>query len=665
MGLTPEILCLIMFFCTLGLLILGFPVAFTLAGVSLLFGFLGTMLGMFDMGFISAFPQRIYQTMINLTLVAVPLFIFMGVMLERSKIAEELLENMGRMFGKMPGGLGYSVCIVGALLAASTGIVGATVVTMGLMALPVMLRRGYDPAFASGSIAASGTLGQIIPPSIVLVLLGDQLAIAYQTAQFRRGIFAPDTTSVNDLFAGALIPGLVLVGMYIVYQIMVATFQPHKAPAVPQETDRVKPPRTTVDKVFDYTTYVVIALFIFLIIETILGVGWAESLPLWMMVFAAFAFWAIAGNYKLLPSERTGPMIGLACLGVLVVTDLIIDPTRSFTYPLGNQTVFNVVVNLFYLAMFAGVVYGMLVNLFKHEFYSRVTHALVAPVVLIVAVLGSILGGLASPTEAAGVGAIGATLLAGYRVNEKKGWPILLAAAATVVMLYLSSMFDLRVQRNVIPFTDGVVIVICAILSLIMMFGLATALWRVFSKRFDDGKRILASVCESTLIVTTMVFTIIIGAAMFALVFRGFGGDVYVEHFLENLPGGTLGAILIVMLVMFVMGFFLDFLEIIFIVVPIVAPILLQMDIAPGVSMSPVWLGVMMAVNLQTSFLTPPFGFALFYLRGVAPSSVKTTDIYRGIIPFVCIQIFMLVVLWNFPTIATWLPELIYGARRF
>ena len=661
MALTPEIMCVIMFGFTLGFLLFGFPVAFTLAGSSLLFGFLGAAMGLFDLTFITAFPQRIFQTMTNETLVAVPLFVFMGVMLERSRIAEELLDNMGKLFGTLRGGLGYSVCLVGALLAASTGIVGATVVTMGLMALPVMLRRGYDPAFACGSIAASGTLGQIIPPSIVLVLLGDQLSVAYQNAQISQGNFAPDTVSVNDLFAGALLPGLTLVGLYILYQVFIAVTKPHMAPAVPAEELREKQVKTRIDHIFNYTTYAVIALLVFLLVEQILHVKWAEALPLGMMVVATICFWAIAGNFKLLPSAKKGPLIALIALAILVINDLIVAPGDSFSFSIYNETYGQLFVNIAYLILFGAVVYGMFCNLFLHEFWHNVAHALVAPVVLIIAVLGSILAGLASPTEAAGVGAIGATLLAGYRIDEKHGIPILLATLAVIVLLYLTSIYDLRTQRDVIPEVDQFVIYLALFFSALLIYGVVYALKKVLTVKTENGKSVLASVCESSLMVTTMVFTIIIGAGMFALVFRGFGGDLYVEHFLANLPGGTLGAILIVMAVMFLMGFFLDFLEIVFIVVPIVAPILLQMEISPGVGMDPVWLGVMMAVNLQTSFLTPPFGFALFYLRGVAPSSVKTMDIYRGIIPFVLIQVLMLVILWELPGIATWLPEVIYG----
>ncbi|MCB1492752.1 MAG: TRAP transporter large permease subunit [Rhodobiaceae bacterium] len=532
------ILCLLMFVVGVFCLLSGFPVAFTLAGVALAFSGIGYLLGEFSLSFLTAFPQGVFGVMQNETLVAVPLFIFMGVMLERSRVAEELLDNMGRLFGSMPGGLAFSVCIVGALLAASTGIVGATVVTMGLLSLPTMLKRGYSIPLATGSIAASGTLGQIIPPSIVLVLLGDQLSVAFQNAQFSMGIFAPDTVSVNDIFAGALLPGLMLVGLYILYQIGFVMVKPSGAPAIP--ADEMK-------------------------------------------------------------------------------------------------------------------------EMSRREFWAMMMHSLAAPVILIVAVLGSILGGLASPTEAAGVGAIGATLLAGYRLDETRSTPILFAAISMAALLAITSVFDLRIQRTEIPAGDMVAIVAAVVFTIGLAYGTLVAFYRVYSARTPDGDSILASVAQATMVVTSMVFVIIIGARMFTVVFIGFEGDDYIKHFLQQLPGGTLSAVFVVMLVMFVMGFFLDFLEIVFIVVPIVAPILLQMPMPDDSVMSPVWLGVMLAVNLQTSFLTPPFGFALFYLRGVAPDEVKTTDIYKGIIPFVMIQLFALGLLWFMPSVATWLPLALYG----
>ncbi len=516
---------ILMFAVACVLLLTGFPVAFTLAGVALLFALVGTFFGAsISLG---AIPSRIFGTMTNETLIAVPLFIFMGVMLERSKVAEELLETMGRLFGRVPGGLGLAVIVVGALLAASTGIVGATVVTMGLLSLPTMLRNGYSPRIACGSIAASGTLGQIIPPSIVLVFLADQLSNAYQTAQREMGNWSPDPFSVGDLFAGALLPGLALVGLYIIYQLFVAFTQPHKAPPMKSE-------------------------------------GAAPSL-------------------------------------------------------------------------------------------SQVLHALVPPIALIIAVLGSILMGIATPTEAAAVGAVGALLLAGYRLHEEKPWPIYLAVLSLVGLLFLTSFVDLRVARTEIPPVDQAGIYAASALCVVLAYGMLVALYRVFSEN------VLVPVMQSTTQITCMVFVILIGATFFSLIFRDLGGEELVQEALTGLPGGALGAIIVVMAVMFVLGFFLDFLEIVFVVVPLVAPVLLQLEMPNGEPMSPAWLGVMMAVNLQTSFLTPPFGFALFYLRGVAPPSVKTSDIYYGIIPFVLIQVLMLAILWYMPELATWLPKVIYG----
>jgi len=458
-----EFLPLLMFLCVCLVLLLGYPVAFSLAGTALAFAWIGGMTGHFDAVFLQALPNRLYGIMTNQTLIAVPLFVFMGVMLERSRVAENLLDTMASLFGSLRGGLGLSVTLVGMLLAASTGIVGATVVTMGLLSLPTMLRRNYDPALAAGTICASGTLGQIIPPSIVLVLLGDVLSSAYQQAQLDMGIFSPDTVSVGDLFIGALIPGLLLVLLYMLYQIGVAFFKPSAAPAIPIEERE------------------------------------QNSAALW----------------------------------------------------------------------------------------GRVVKVLLPPLLLIVAVLGSILGGLATPTEASSVGAVGAMLL-----------------AASQRQLNFST---------------------------------------------------LREVMQNTTRVTSMVFLIFIGAAVFSLVFRGFEGDELVTDLLSDLPGGVFSAVLIVMLVMFLLGFILDFIEITFVVVPIVGPILLAMGL------DPVWLGVMIAINLQTSFLTPPFGFALFYLRGVAPAEITTGQIYRGVAPFIAIQLFMLGLLAWQPGLATWLPKVVYG----
>ncbi len=521
-----TVLNLAMFSTALTLLLSGFPVAFTLAGTALLFAGLGIYLDVFDLALLGAFPQRIFGTMTNEILISVPLFIFMGVMLQRSKVAEELLDGMSRLFGTLRGGLGISVTVVGALLAASTGIVGATVVTMGLLSLPTMLKRGYSPALASGSIAAAGTLGQVIPPSIVLVLLGETLSSAYQKAQLDLGIFSPETVSVGDLFAGALLPGLVLVGFYIVYQIAVAIIWPDTSPADTQANEA--------------------------------------------------------------DDEHAG-MFGLLRI-------------------------------------------------------------LLPPISLIVAVLGSILAGIATPTEAAAVGAVGAILLGGIKIQPEKPRPLQVAAVSLVGVLVLTGLADLRVTRDHIPGGDLAAILLAVILCTGLAWGIAVGLTRAYRHG------VLTDVMRSTTETTSMVFVILVGAALFSLVFRGLEGEALVHEFLTGVPGGAFGAMLVVMIIMFLLGFFLDFLEIIFVVVPMIAPVLLTMGI------DPVWLGVMMAVNLQTSFLTPPFGFALFYLRGVAPASVRTTQIYLGVIPFVLIQLFALALLAQYPAIATWLPDTLNGS---
>jgi len=455
-----EWVALPLFLSVIVVLLAGFPVAFSLGGTALIFAFIGVLTGSFEPAFLSALPSRIFGIMSNETLVAVPLFVFMGITLERARIAEDLLETLSALFGALRGGLGISVMLVGVLLAASTGIVGATVVTMGLLSLPTMLKRGYAPEIATGTICAAGTLGQIIPPSIILVMLGDVMSSAYQQAQLSQGTFAPDTVSVGDLFAGAVVPGLLLVFLYVLWLVFAAIVKPDSMPApVSSENDKVS----------------------------------------------------------------------------------------------------------------AG----------------RILKALAPPLLLIFAVLGSILGGFATPTEAAGVGATGALLMAMQRRT-------------------------LSMER-------------------------------------------LREIMRGTLRISSMVFMILIGASVFSLVFRGYGGDDGVRAILDALPGGVFAAVLVVMLVMFLLGFVLDFIEITFVVVPIVGPVLLSMGL------DPVWLGIMIAINLQTSFLTPPFGFALFYLRGVAPPEITTGQIYRGVIPFVGIQIFTLLILAVFPDLVTWLPDKLYG----
>ena len=451
----------LLFLAVIVVLLAGYPVAFTLAGTAILFAVIGLLTGNFEAGYLSALPSRLFGIMTNETLIAVPLFIFMGITLERAKIAEDLLETLSSLFGSYRGGLGLAVILVGMLLAASTGIVGATVVTMGLLSLPTMLKRGYDPALSTGVISASGTLGQIIPPSIVLVLLGDVLSSAYQQSQLEQGIFSTKTVSVGDLFAGAVIPGVLLVGCYMLYLIVLSFAKPETMPRGEKST--------------------------------------AQGFVLVKKVF------------------------------------LVLLP----------------------------------------------------PLFLIVAVLGSIIAGVATITEAAGVGAVGALCLA--LLKKELSW-----AKTKEVM-------------------------------------------------------------QGTAKLTSMVFLILIGASVFSLVFRGYEGDELVQSFLLSVPGGVAGVLIVVMLAMFLLGFVLDFIEITFVVVPIVAPAILALGV------DPIWLGIMIAVNLQTSFLTPPFGFALFYLRGVAPPEVATKSIYKGVLPFVCIQLLMLLLLALFPELVTWLPAKLYG----
>lgn len=515
-----------MFSVLVGLLLTGFPVAFTLAGTGLLFGGIGYAAGVLDPSFLEILPNRLFGNVVrNELLFAVPLFVAMGVMLEKSNVAEELLESMGKLFGTLRGGLGISVTIVGALLAASTGIVGATVVTMGLLSLPTMMRRGYDTSLATGSIAAAGTLGQIIPPSIVLILLADVMSNAWQQAQLNAGQFSPTPMSAGELFAGALVPGLLLVGFYIAYQIVMAVIKPKSCPAIPVEQ-----------------------------------------------------------------TEKTS------------------------------------------------------------DFYKRLFLALLPPLVLIVAVLGSILTGIATPTEAASVGAVGAILLGAARLGARMQRVVLVTLTAIVVMLFISTSFDLRMTREVIPTADVVAFWATIILAVVFTVGFATALLRTYRSG------VLSDVMRSTVRISTMIYAILIGASLFSLVFRGVGGDAIIEDMLHNLPGGQFTAILLVMVLMFVLGFFLDFIEITFVVVPVVAPALLAMDGTYG----PVWLGVLMAMNLQTSFLTPPFGFALFYLRGVVPENIPTTAIYKGVIPFVLIQIAALILITMYPELVTWLPDVLF-----
>ena len=450
-----EFLPLLLFFVICLTLLLGFPVAFTLGGVSILFAFVASIFGAFEINLLETMPNRLFGIMTNATLVAVPLFVFMGVILEKSKVAELLLTSMPNLFSRYKSGLGISILFVGTLLAASTGIVGATVIAMGLISLPAMLARGYSEKVSTGLIAATGTLGQIIPPSIALVILGDVLATAYQQSQLKIGNYVAKSLSVGDLFMAAIVPGLILVFLYGLY-------------------------------------------FVFSLKKEV----------------------------------------------------LTLDEDQ------------------------------------KHENFFKLISTLIPPFFLIFAVLGSIITGIASPTEAAGIGALGAMFIA--LIHKKLNFKIL--KESTTQSAFISSM----------------------------------------------------------------VFLILIGASIFSLVFRGLGGEELITEIFNSIPGGLFGSMILVMFLVFVLGFILDFIEITFIVVPIVGPILMAMGA------DPLWLGVMLAINLQTSFLTPPFGFALFYLRSVTPETIKTESIYKGVFPFIMIQILVLCLVAYFPLLATLLPEIIF-----
>ncbi len=504
----------------IGGILIGYPVSFTLAGVATLFAFLGWMTGNFDLSLLGALAQRIFGLLTNDVLIAIPLFVLMGVVLEKSRIAEDLLETMGRLFGRMRGGLGISVIVVGALLAASTGIVGATVVAMGMIALPTMLRNNYQPELACGIVCTSGTLGQIIPPSTLLIILADVMSNAYQQAQFARGKFSIDTISVGQMFAAALLPGLLLVSIYIVYLLLRAWLSPLVAPALQDDA-------------------------------------------------------------------------------------------------LGSVTL------------------------------SEMFRAVLPPIFLIVAVLGSILGGIATPSEAASVGAVGAILLAGARLG-RAGSFMLAGTAAFVGLAVLARLAPIRLQRTDTASADWAIGLLCLLLVGIGFAALFKALQLTWKEK------ILPAILSSTMVVTAMIFATILTASVFSLVFIGLGGEERIEWIITTMPGGAQGALLFCMLLIFLLGFFLDFVEISVILLPLIAPTLILMG------HDPIWLSVLIAINLQTSFLTPPFGFSLFYLRGAAPPEVSTGQIYRGVVPFIGLQAVGAVVIWFFPQIATFLPKLMF-----
>jgi TRAP-type mannitol/chloroaromatic compound transport system permease large subunit len=510
---------LIMFAALMVAVLSGFPVSFSIAGVAVAFAYLGWMLGVMDVSLLGALGQRVFGLLTNTTLIAIPVFVLMGAILEKSKIAEDLLDTMGRSFGQLRGGLGISVVLVGALLAASTGIVGATVVAMGLIALPTMLRAGYNPSVASGIVCTAGTLGQIIPPSTLLIILADVMSNAFQQAQYEQGKFSVEALSVGQFFAAAIIPGFVLVLLYLLYILIRGALRPQDMP----------------------------------------------------------------------PAN-----IGLA------------KPNRT-----------------------------------------EVMAAIVPPVLLIFAVLGAILGGIATPTEAASVGAIGALLMAGRKIGINPRL-ILLGAAALILLGILAGIYPVRLQRSDTGLSEWMIGGGYTILALIGVFAVGLAL------RAAIRKRIIHEALNSTLTMTAMIFATIFAAGFFSLVFIGLGGEERVAHLLENLPGGPTGALLFVMIFVFILGFFLDFVEISVIVLPLVAPSLIMMG------HDPIWLGIMLAINLQTSFLTPPFGFSLFYLRAAAPPEITTGHIYKGVVPFIGLQALGVLLVWALPFLATWLPAMLF-----
>ncbi len=509
-----ELFLAVMLLALFGAILSGIPAMLAIAGVPMITALIAAQFGVFDAGMLAFFPARVWGIMNNTLLMAVPLFVVMGVLLERSRLAENMLSVLSRMLGGSPRGMGLAVLAFSAMIAAATGIIGATVVMLVLVALTPMLNAGIPKQRASGLICAAGTLGQIVPPSILLVLLGDQIGNTYLNAQQRAGNFAPQPVSVGDLFAGALIPGLILVLLYGLYLLF----------ALRPERGAVRPARAA-------------------------PVTWGE---------VAFTF---------LP-----------------------------------------------------------------------------PVLLIVSVLGSILAGVATATEAAGLGAVGAALMAAFMRDRGRIGRGLIAAAGLSAFA-LVALRIAGVGRAALDTPAGAAALLAAGLIAVGTGAAILRLWR-------GG--LLGSALGETMRISGMVFGIVIAASMLALVFRGFEGHILVESLMQDLPGGEFGALILIMLIVFLLGFILEAIEIIYIVVPLLGPAVLGGDI------SPVWFAVLLAMNLQTSFLTPPFGFALFYFRSVAPREITTMDIYRGVIPFVALQIAALAILLTFPALATWLPDLIF-----
>ncbi|WP_370274709.1 TRAP transporter large permease [Pararhodobacter marinus] len=509
-----EWMLIVLFLALFGGILSGIPAMLAISGVPLVLAVIAGQFDLFNLAFLSNFPARVLGVMTNTLLMAVPLFVLMGVFLERAQLAERMLRVLARLLGGSPLGMGLAVLAFSAIIAASTGIIGATVVMLVLIALTPMLEAGVPKRQAAGLICASGTLGQIIPPSILLVLLGDQIGNTYLEAQQRAGNFAPMPVSVADLFAGAMVPGLVLVGLY----------------------------------------------------------------ALWLLITLR------PGRMRRVSAER--------------------EPVAM----------------------------------------SEVLFTFLPPMLLILAVLGSILGGIATATEAAGLGAVGAGLMAAFSLSRSRLERSIIGIAGLAAFVLVAIRMSLGRGD-----AGSLAQLVSIAAALLLALGVLVAIWRLVRGDMLGGTML------ETIKISGMVFGIVIAASMLSLVFRGFGGEHAVEHLMREFPGGEMGALLAVMVIVFLLGFILEAVEIIYIVVPLLGPAVLAGDI------SPVWFAVLMAMNLQTSFLTPPFGFALFYFRSVAPRGISTMDIYRGVVPFVLIQILAVVLVFAFPALATWLPTLMFN----
>ena len=538
-----ELMAPLMFAGLVVFLLLGYPVAFALAANGMLFAFIGIELGMLNLSLLQALPDRVFSIMSNQTLLAIPFFTFMGIVLEKSGMAEDLLDTIGKLFGPIRGGVAYAVIFVGALLAATTGVVAASVIAMGLISLPVMLRYGYNKQIASGVICASGTLAQIIPPSLVLIVLADVLGV-----------------SVGDMYEGALLPGLMLVGMLALFILLVSLVKPNYLPTLPKNEWMPRAPAPLKEALVDHVPLALVTVGLYFLINA----GIARDLWVFMMGMGVALVWIFVFSrirkisFAAAMNEEASPLFFLVIMTVLESSE-VINTTRGFA------TTFAV----FLAILIAGQMF------LGTKSHNKVIAVMAPPLVLIFLVLGTIFLGVATPTEGGAMGAVGALALAALR------------------------------------------------------------------SRLDT--RLLKQAMDATLKLTTFVVFILIGSTIFALTFRGVNGDIWVENLFALVPGGVWGFIVVVNIIVFILGFFIDFFEIAFILLPLLAPIAQKLDV------NMVWFGVMIAMNMQASFLTPPFGFALFYLRSVAPKEVTTIDIYKGIIPFVCVQLFALLLTIGFP----------------